>query len=273
MDSEHNISSSPAQDVRARKRAFGWVIGAVGVLGAIGLVAGAMERGRLAGYERRLHSLAQEVSRVRALEDDEMAATRLLQLRGSARDVHGLAPAVEYDLLYRRWRLVTRHFDTLRAASKNRYLAAGAREMARGVQDLLYQIHDGSSEAVQGATSQDLDTLWRLYNLRGCVSVLLAYSVLEFEKDGKKSLKFLGDALEDYKRAISLVDDASTSSFERSLPRWNLELIAGRGEYRRIGLGDPRQENLAEVRDQLEAVIPDMGGFAPGVPLDTAIEK
>jgi hypothetical protein len=52
-----------------------------------------------------------------------------------------------------------------------------------------------------------------------------------------------------------------------------MELIVGLGEYRKIGLSEVRQENMSEVQEQLEAFIPEVAGFAPGVPLETRVEK
>ena len=44
---------------------------------------------------------------------------------------------------------------------------------------------------------------------------MLAYSVLNFEQDGRKGAKFLSDAVDEYKTAIDLVDATCSSSRER----------------------------------------------------------
>ena len=56
------------------------------------------------------------------------------------------------------------------------------------------------------------------------------------------------------------------------VPRWNLELIIGAGESLVVGRsldGD----SVEELRGQLQAVVPNVGGYAPGVPLETRVRK
>jgi hypothetical protein len=186
-------------------------------------------------------------------------------------DIH--LPEAAYSRLWHKWQLAVQDFKQIIAVLNNRYLAAEQRQQLHTFHERLLALRDDCAAGLETTDSQSMSLRWKLHNLKGNVSVMLAYSVLSFEQDGRKAAKFLSDAVDDYKTSIELVDQACSSSLERSLPRWNMELIVGLGEYRKIGLSEVRQENMSEVQEQLEAFIPEVAGFAPGVPLETRVEK
>jgi hypothetical protein len=246
------------------------------VLGAAGLlilVSGVFSWHRAAVQRSRLEDLNQ---RLYALSRDGFSSLEEKQLKKLANDAEMLGrslPEITYADLHRRWQSAVDRFDGVSAALKNRYLEPQAKNLLRELHQNLLELRDAGEQALAGDQGLSADPAWKIHNLKGSVSVLLAYSVLYYEKDGDKAAKFLTDALEDYKSAIRLVDEASRSSFERSLPRWNLELVTGVGEYRRIGMAEIPQANMAEIRQQLEAFIPEAPGFSPGIPLETRVEK
>ncbi|MCD4688689.1 MAG: hypothetical protein K8R55_05060, partial [Desulfuromonadaceae bacterium] len=182
-------------------------------------------------------------------------------------------PEVDYALLHRQWLQAVTLFDELRNTLDNPYLAERAHASATDFHARLLQLRDALAERL--ADNQDLPRKWqwKLHNLKGNAAVLLAYSVLYHEKDGRKAAKFLTDALEDYKIAIRQVDEASLSSYERALPRWNLELIVAVGEYRRLGLSEIPSADITRVQEQLQTYIPEAPGFSPGAPAETRVEK
>jgi hypothetical protein len=45
------------------------------------------------------------------------------------------------------------------------------------------------------------------------------------------------------------------------------------GEYRLAGIPEVPRADAAEIREQLQAFIPEIPGFSPGVPLETRVEK
>jgi hypothetical protein len=244
-----------------------------GAAGFLLLVAGAFSWHRAAGQRNRLADLNH---RLAAASREGLATLEEQQLKQLADDAEGLGrplSEITYADLYRRWQQAVVRFDQVSAALGNRYLEPQARELLKNLHEDLLALRDAGERAL--AADQDLSAglSWKIHNLKGSVSVLLAYSVLYHEQDGRKAAKFLSDALEDYKIAIRLVDQVSRSSFERALPRWNLELITGIGEFRRIGMAEIPQASAAEIRQQLQAFIPEVPGFSPGVPLETRVEK
>ena len=182
-------------------------------------------------------------------------------------------PEADYALLYRQWLKAVTLFDELRNTLDNPYLAERARTSAADFHANLMQLRDALAERLSDNPNLPLNWQWKFHNLKGNTSVLLAYSVLYHEKDGRKGAKFLSDALNDYKTAIRQVDEISLSSFERALPRWNLELIVAVGEYRRLGLSEIPPADISRVREQLQTYIPEAPGFSPGAPAETRVEK
>ncbi|ABA87718.1 hypothetical protein Pcar_0458 [Syntrophotalea carbinolica DSM 2380] len=206
-------------------------------------------------------------------EDHQASLDELKQVILQGKTLGVAMPEAEYARLWQQWQLAVRHFKQINAMLGNRYLAAEQRQQLQTFHSQLLSLRDRCAANLDSMGMQPGPQDWKLLNLKGNVSVMLAYSVLNFEQDGRKAAKFLSDAIDDYKSSIDLVDRTSSSTLDRSLPRWNMELIVGLGEYRKIGLSEIRQENMSEVQEQLEAFIPDVAGFAPGVPLETRVEK
>ncbi len=245
----------------------------LGAAGLLLLVAGVFSWHRASVQRSRMKDLN---LRLAAASREGFASLEEEQLKKLADDAKMLGrplPEITYADLHRRWRSAVAQFDRVSAALGNRYLEPQAKELLKELHDNLLELRNAGEQALASDQGLSADPAWKIHNLKGSVSVLLAYSVLYYEKDGNKAAKFLTDALEDYKNAIRLVDQTSRSSFERALPRWNLELITSVGEYRRIGMAEIPQANMAEVREQLQAFIPEVPGFSPGIPLETRVEK
>lgn len=182
-------------------------------------------------------------------------------------------PEVEYAILHLQWQQAVVLFKNLRNILTNPYLADHARMPAADFHARLLQLRDATAENLTNNQNLPPEWQWKFHNLKGNTAVLLAYSVLYHEKDGRKAVKLLTDALDDYKAAIRQVDEVSLSSFERALPRWNLELIVAVGEYRRLGLTEIPPADMSRIQEQLQTYIPEAPGFSPGAPAETRVEK
>lgn len=184
-------------------------------------------------------------------------------------------PTLDYQILYRHWLAALFHFDTLAAGAENRYVSSDLELLRNDVHQSLLHLRGECDKQLRRGEGDDHvrnEQRWPVYNLRGAVSVMIAYSLLEFGDDSDKSRAFLGDAVEDFKQAIRAVDESSVMTDQRMVPRWNLELIIGAGESLVVGrsLGG---DSVEELRGQLQAVVPNIGGYAPGVPLETRVRK
>lgn len=258
-----------------RRNSLPAVIGlCAAALAGLGLLAAGVLSYRQSTLQQRWTAdLNHHLPRLSSAAGHDEAARQLQEFATLASGLGRPLPEAGYRALWHRWKAAMEQFERVSDTLHNRYLAGDADRILPAFHDRLLKLRDACAAELDQGAGISPALRWKLHNLKGSVAVLLAYSVLNHEQDGRKAAKFLSDALDDYKAAIAGVDDCSTSSFERSLPRWNMELIVGLGEYRKIGLSEIRQENMAQVQEQLEAFIPEVAGFAPGVPLETRVEK
>lgn len=244
----------------------------IGAVGVCLLLAGAF-LGQQAMRHRRLQSeLKDRIAAINRAGIEHAEPFELQQLVEKATRQGRSLPEVDYVLFFRQWRQIVSLFDELRELLDNPYLVERSSRATADFHTHLQQLKDELSDSLR---NPDLpaEWQWKLYNLRGNAAVLLAYSVLYQEQDGRKAAKLLSDALDDYKAAIQKVDQASLSAFDRALPRWNLELIVAVGKFRRLGLSELSPREISQVQEQLETYIPDAPGYSPGVPIETRVEK
>ncbi len=245
----------------------------LGLVGLVLLFAGGGTYGRSAHREAAIQELNRRLAAVLPDGDEEPTIAELEEIISAGKDLNLNLQEAKYTRLWYQWQVAVDDFKQIAAALKNRYLATGQQQELKNFHTRLLALRDSCAITLEAGEQLPAPLSWKLHNLKGSVSVMLAYSVLTFEQDGRKTAKFLSDAVDDYKTSINIVDDICSTPMERALPRWNMELIVGLGEYRRIGLSEVRQENMTEIQEQLEAFIPDVAGFAPGVPLETRVEK
>ncbi|MEZ4598199.1 MAG: hypothetical protein R2940_00225 [Syntrophotaleaceae bacterium] len=249
-----------------------WPLTLVILLGLAGLflvIAGTLGWQQAAGERHQLQNLNRDLTAM--FRQDGPPPEPNLSVEASRLGLQ--LPEADYLELYRQWQMAIGQFDRVAAALENRYLQAQAGELLQVLHRDLLALRDDATRVLEQEPAPPLTLSWRVHNLRGNVSVLLAYSQLYFEEDSGKAAKFLSDALDDYKLAIRQVDRVSLSSLHRILPRWNLELIVGIGEQRKTGLSDLAATDPVEIREQLQTFIPEVPGFSPGVPLETRVEK
>lgn len=237
------------------------------------LVAGGFLWQQTVRQQQRTADLNNRIETINRTGIENVDTQQLKILAENAAQQGLFLPEVEYALLHHQWRQTVVLFEGLKNILANPYLADSARNSASNFHTRLLQLRDAVTESLTDNPKLPIEWQWKLHNLKGNAAVLLAYSVLYHEKDGRKAAKFLTDALSDYKTAIQQVDKVSLSSFERALPRWNLELIIAVGEYRRLGLTEIPPADMTRIQEQLQTYIPEAPGFSPGVPAETRVEK
>lgn len=242
------------------------------VLGGLCLLFGGVSWFRLMEQDRRLQEvqqaavLAQEARDPRALQTLHALATSAPELAVPLDDL-------EYAHLQARWLENLQQFDRLLAARGNRYVKANLQELLAASRKGLLDLRGECSSYLQHRPAHSTPpATWKIYNLRGCLAVMAAYLSLEFDEDGKEGGKFLNDAIEDFKAALKSAEKENASTYERMLPGWNLELIVGSGDYFVVGQSI-MEENISKVEEQLEPVLPNFGGYAPGAPLEIYVDK
>lgn len=245
----------------------------LGLIGIALLFAEGISYRRSAQREAAIQDLNRRLVNLSVDADEGSALAELEKIIATGKDLDLNLAHVKYARLWYQWQAAVDDFKQITAALNNRYLASEQRQGLKNFHTRLLDLRDSCTKVLEAGNQRPAPLGWKLHTLKGNASVMLAYSVLAFEQDGRKAANFLADAVDDYKASIEIVDAVGSTPMERALPRWNLELIVGLGEYRRIGLSDVKQENMSEVQEQLEAFIPDVAGFAPGVPLETRVEK
>ena len=245
----------------------------LGLIGLVLLFAGGVTYKRSAHREAAIQELNLRIANLSPDGDGRAAIAELGDIITAGKDLNLNLPEAKYARAWYRRQTAVDDFKQITTAQNNRYLATGQQQELKNFHTRLLALRDSCAITLEDGKHLPAPLSWKLHNLKGNVSVMLAYSVLAFEQDGRKGAKFLSDAVDDYKTSIDIVDGLCSTPMERALPRWNMELIVGLGEYRRIGLSEVKQQNMTAVQEQLEAFIPDVAGFAPGVPLETRVEK
>jgi len=59
----------------------------------------------------------------------------------------------------------------------------------------------------------------------------------------------------------------------KNIPRWNFEMLTGEDYVKKMEVAKTDPEKNQALQESLEALIPEMGGYAPGEPIETKIKK
>jgi hypothetical protein len=209
------------------------------------------------------------------LEERIREADRIVEDRSALeayRSITPTLPEIELRILQREWRVAIDLLHQVQLAKFNRRLERDVPDLYRRLEDHLASMKDRCGVVLTGGDPPRNEVAWRVYNLEGAVRLLGAFVVLETENNWKKVGAALAAAIAAFKSAIEAVDEASVSSLERNIPRWNLELLHADIYVKKLSVAQPDRDRL-DLRDNLEAVIPEKGGYAPGEPLERRIRK
>lgn len=223
-----------------------------------------MEHHSRAQYLRELFS---SILLADALEDDAEAVD-------SYRSLEAAIPEVQLRILQRQWLIALEILHQIQAARFNRYLAGDLPDLYGKLNNLLDQMKERCNALLTEHDPLPNEIAWRAYNIRGAVRLLTSFIILENEKNWEKVLGTIKDAMSDLKSAIASVDNAGSSThIEKNIPRWNLELLHGEQIVKKFQFSSVESEQRLELMNNLEAIIPEKGGYAPGEPLEKKIQK
>jgi hypothetical protein len=218
------------------------------------------------GQERAMLRLQQELKSADAITADAAAVAAYLKT-GSA------LPEVTLRILQRQWQLA---LALLKSVQMCRYNAALEQEVpvynAR-LKEHLDGMLDRCSIALAGGGAVRQEVLWQIHNVAGSARLLKAFVMLEDEKNADKVQGIIRDALSDFKAAIEAVDSLAAPSVDKNTPRWNFELLNSEQYVKKIEAARTDLEKNQALKENLETLIPEMGGYAPGEPVETKIKK
>ena len=200
-----------------------------------------------------------------ALDEDNEAVTIYKNLKSSA-------PEIQLRILQRQWSIAIDLLHQIQLAEANAFLMESVPVLFTKLNQHLNGMKDRCSDLLD-RKAQGKDVTWRAYNMRGCVKLLTAYVVLENEKNWKKVQAIIREAISDLKSAIEIVDQTNATAVDKNTPRWNLELLHGKQYVREFATRKMGDQTRLDLKENLEALIPQRGGYAPGVPIDMRIRK
>lgn len=239
------------------------------ILAALACLAFGIER--LVVYERagaraaRYEELAKAVAAADAIEEDRAA------LR-AYREISPSIPEIELRILQKEWLVALDILHQVQLARYNRVLEGEVPTLYADLEDHLDSMKDRCGLLLTGSESLRNEVAWRVYNIEGAARLLAAFTVMERERNWKKVASSMAAAIAAFKSAVETVDAAPVSGLEKNTPRWNLELLHEDIYIKKLMTVQTDQERL-ELRENLEAVIPEKGGYAPGNPMERRILK
>jgi len=187
--------------------------------------------------------------------------------------IRPMIPEIQLRILQRQWTMALEMLHEIQAARYNPKLEAEVSALFARLTDHLDAMKARCSALVSESAPLAPEIAWRIYNISGCAGLLKTFCVLETEGNWKKISSMLKDALADLKAAIEQVDLSHTPTYEKNIPRWNVELLYGEDLVRKLAQSSGDTERRLELKDNLEAIIPEKGGYAPGEPVDRTIQK
>jgi len=216
--------------------------------------------------ESQRKQLQREVQAADTTVDNHEAVNRYKTLQS-------LLPEVQLRILQRQWSIALEILRQIQLAKDNEALEKDVPVLTNKLKDHLDDMKDRCNTLLAESESLQEDIVWRVYNLNGSVKLLLAFLVLETERNWEKVQGIMKEAISDLKSSTDTVDMVKEPTFARNIPRWNLELLSAEQYVRKFEIITPSDETRVELEENLEAIIPEKGGYAPGEPLERRIKK
>jgi hypothetical protein len=216
--------------------------------------------------EARNQHLQQELQKADAIADDSAAVSAYKKLQPAL-------PEIQLRILQRQWRIALEFLQYMQRARYNTELLNETGVYNKRLKSLLEEMLDRSSSMLADSTSLQPDILWQAYNASGAAKLLSAFLLLEVEQNVDKVQGVMRDALTDFKAAIEAVDKASVPPLQRNIPRWNFEMLNGEQFIKKLEVAKTDMEKNQVLKENLETLLPEMGGYAPGEPIETRIKK
>jgi len=225
--------------------------------------------GRYRAVEAReagIRLLQQELRKADAIADDGAAVAAYKKLQP-------MLPEIQLRILQRQWRIALELLNYLQRAKSNVDLQDKTGIYSVRLKTLLDEMLDRCAGIQADTASLRPDIQWQTYNAAGSAKVLTAFIMLENEQSAEKAQGVMRDALTNYKAAIEAVDKAGVPPLQRNIPRWNFEMLNGEEYVKKYEVAMSDTERNQVLKENLETLMPEMGGYAPGEPVETRVEK
>lgn len=216
--------------------------------------------------EERSTLLRQKLQKTDAIADDGAAVTAYKKLSPAL-------PEIQLRILQRQWRIALEQLQYMQRARTNVELQTAKGDPGVRLKTLLDEISERCGGMLAEAASLRPDIAWQVYNTAGAAKVLSALAMLENEQSADKVQGVMRDALTDFKAAIEAVDKTGLPPLQKNIPRWNFEVLGGQENVKKFEVAMTDMEKNQALKENLETLIPDIGGYAPGEPIETRVKK
>jgi hypothetical protein len=210
--------------------------------------------------------LQQQLQKADTIEDDRAALAAYEKLSPAL-------PEIQLRILQRQWRIALELLHYMQRARLNAELQDETDVYSARLKTLLDEMLDRCGSMLTDTATLRSDIVWQVYNAAGSAKVLSALVMLENEQNADKVQGVMREALTAFKAAVETVDKAGVPPMQKNIPRWNLELLNGEQYVKKIEVAMTDMEKNQALKENLETLLPEMGGYAPGEPIETTIEK
>ena len=238
-------------------------ISAIILLSAGFTLLGFYSVGRYRAVEAReagIRLLQQELQKADAIADDGAAVAAYKKLQP-------MLPEIQLRILQQQWRIALELLNYLQRAKSNVDLQDKTGIYRVRLKTLLDEMLDRCAGMRADTASLRPEIEWQTSNVAGSAKVLSAFIMLENEESAEKTQGVMRDALTNYKAAIDAVDKAGVSPLQRNIPRWNFEMLNGEEYVKKYEVAMSDTERNQVLKENLETLMPEMGGYAPGEPV------
>jgi hypothetical protein len=216
--------------------------------------------------EARDRLLKQELQKADAVADDSAAAAAYKKLSPAL-------PEIQLRIVQRQWRIALQLLQYMQRARDNSELQTETGVFGARLKDLLDEMNERCGSTLADAATLRPEIVWQLYNTAGSAKVLSAFVMLETGQNLDKVQGVMRDALTDYRAAIEAVDKAGVPPAQKNIPRWNFEVLSGEENVQKFEVSMTDTEKNQVLKEELETLIPEIGGYGPGEPIETIIKK
>lgn len=184
-----------------------------------------------------------------------------------------LIPEIQMRILQRQWRIALAQLQQINLLRTNTLLQDAAPGYIQKLKNHLNDMRDRCNSVLTDSAALQPVIIWRIHNIEGSVKLLTAFLMLYTEQNPDKAQGVIREALADFKAAIEAVDKTNAPSYVKNIPRWNFEMLTGEEYIKKMEVAKTDPEKNQALQESLEALIPEMGGYAPGEPIETMIKK
>ncbi|MCX8012094.1 MAG: hypothetical protein N3A64_02945 [Desulfobacterota bacterium] len=188
-------------------------------------------------------------------------------------NIRPMLPEIELRILQRQWYIALEKLKQINLATANSELQEDRLKFIQQLRDHLTDMSDGCDRILTDNISLSDNIIWRIHNIKGAVKLLLAFITFQEEQNPDKAQVFIRDGLSEFKTSIEVVDKVRIPLFEKNIPRWNLEMLISQEYVKKLEVAKTDIEKEQALKENLEALIPEMGGYAPGEPIETKVKK